>query len=494
MLTTYKFKLKPTLQQIQTLEQDRKNCLYVKNRMIGDREFTYHAQHILGDYCSLHNKKTYTVTALRSNLETKCLESGLQCSINRNASLGEPYKAKTLAKRSAYEMQSSFLPTLKELKPELKLTSAGALQNAVKQVDIAFSRFFKKQAKHPIYKKNNQIGINYSDTECKFDTENYALYLSSSIGWVKFYNSHQFWQGMKFSHFVVTQDADGWYISILVKDESLPSVKQKTEFKSVLGVDVGIKKIVSLSDEQVVKNPQFLKQSERRLAIRQRRLSRKKKKSQNRDKAKVAVARTHQKIRRKRENFQWKLAKRLASKADVVAFEDLNIQGMRARCKPKKDEVTGKYLKNNQKAKSQLNKAISDAAWYDLKLKTQHQASKLGGLVIDVPARFSSQECSKCGYVSKKNRDKEKFVCEECAHYADADVDAAVVIRNRAIEKLGMVSLSLVKRKVTPKPEITGSQQKRESLGLSDEPRNPQSKVEYVQLNLFDLKSEWETG
>lgn len=161
----------------------------------------------------------------------------------------------------------------------------------------------------------------------------------------------------------------------------------------------------------------------------------------------------------------------------------------------KKDEVTGKYLKNNQKAKSQLNKAISDAAWYGLKLKTQHQASKLGGLVVEVPARFSSQECSKCGYVSKKNRDKEKFVCEECTHHTDADVDAAVVIRNRAIEKLGIDSLRVVSPKVTLKPEVTGSQQKREtSLGFPDEPKNPQSKVEYVQLDLFDLKSEWETG
>jgi putative transposase len=494
MLTTYKFKLKPTLQQIQTFEQDRKNCCYVKNRMIGDREFTYHAQHILGDYCSLYNKKTYTVTALRSNLETKCLESGLQCSINRNVSLGEPYKTKTFAKRCTYEMQSSFLPVLKELKPELKLTSAGALQNAVKQVDIAFSRFFKKQAKHPTYKKNHQIEINYSDTECKIDTENHAIYLSSSIGWVRFYNSRQFWRSMKFSRFVVTKDAEGWYVSILIKDESIPDTEQRTEFKSVLGVDVGIKKIVSLSDERVLKNPQFLKQSQRRIAIRQRRLSRKKKKSGNRDKAKVAVARIHQKVKRQREDFQWKVAKHLASKADVVAFEDLNIQGMKARCKPKKDEATGKYLKNHQKAKSQLNKAISDAAWYSLKLKTQHQASKLGGLVVEVPARFSSQECSKCGYISKKNRGKEKFVCEECSHYADADVDAAIVIRNRAIEKLGIDSLRMVSPKVTPKSEVTDSQKKRESLGLPDEPRNPQSKVRYVQLDLFDLKSEWETG
>ncbi|MFP5271675.1 zinc ribbon domain-containing protein [Coleofasciculus sp.] len=116
---------------------------------------------------------------------------------------------------------------------------------------------------------------------------------------------------------------------------------------------------------------------------------------------------------------------------------------------------------------------------------------------INVNPRKSSQECSECGFTSPKNRDKEKFVCECCGHYAGADIDAAIVIANRAKEKLGIVSLPLVNRKVTPKPEITGSPKKRESLGLLVSPRNPSSKVKYkvkyVQFDLFNLKTEWET-
>ncbi len=109
--------------------------------------------------------------------------------------------------------------------------------------------------------------------------------------------------------------------------------------------------------------------------------------------------------------------------ADVISFEALNIQGMKRRCKPSLCPETATYLRNNQKAKSQLNKAISDAAWYSLRQKTKHQAAKLGNWVIEVNPRGSSQECHLCGYRSPKNRMGEKFVCENCGHYEDADIE-----------------------------------------------------------------------
>lgn len=79
-------------------------------------------------------------------------------------------------------------------------------------------------------------------------------------------------------------------------------------------------------------------------------------------------------------DYQWKQAKKIASTADVIAFEELNIKGMKARCKPKFDEATGRYLKNRQTAKAALNKAICDASWYSLRIKTEHQAKKLAFL------------------------------------------------------------------------------------------------------------------
>lgn len=152
------------------------------------------------------------------------------------------------------------------------------------------------------------------------------------------------------------------------------------------------------------------------------------------------MARVHQKIRRQRQDYQWKAAKQIASSADIIIFEDLNLKAMKARCKPKWDEEKQRDLRNNQSAKSQLNQAISDASWYALKLKTKHQASKLGNWVADINPRKTSQECYQCGYVSPKNRNGEKFVCESCANYEYADINAAKIIGKRAIKQLNLSS------------------------------------------------------
>lgn len=284
--------------------------------------------------------------------------------------------------------------------------------------------------------------------------------------------------------------------------------------------------IVSLSDGTTVPNPNFLKKQQRRLEIRQRSLARSKKGSGKRKKAGKRIARLHQRIRRQREDFQWKAGKQIAQKADVIAFEELNIKGMKARCKPKKNEEIGLYLRNGQSRKAGLNKAISDASWYSLRIKTEHQAGKLGNRVLTVNPRYTSQECSECHYISPKNREKEKFVCERCGHHADADefgdkkigaalfedplfspvcsiegcpnffkpclrdIDGAVVIGQRALTNLGIASLRVVSPKVMPKLESTSC--KEISLPVGGEPGNL-IKVKWVQMSLFDLE-EWETG
>jgi putative transposase len=94
--------------------------------------------------------------------------------------------------------------------------------------------------------------------------------------------------------------------------------------------------------------------------------------------------------------------------------------------------------------------------------------------------------------VSPQNRDKEKFVCENCGHHEDADTQAGRVLAQRGKDKLGIDTLRVVSPKVTTKPELTGSRRRKVSLALAGESGNP-SKIKYVQLELFDFK-EWETG
>ncbi len=155
---------------------------------------------------------------------------------------------------------------------------------------------------------------------------------------------------------------------------------------------------------------------------------------------------------------------------------------MTARCKPKQDEF-GKYIANGAAAKAGLNKAILDASWGELKQKVRTLSEKAGVIFHEVNPRFSSQECSCCGYISPTNRSCEKFLCESCGYLADADVDAAIVIRQRGLDELGidLPKLPVVHGKVTPKKLVA---RPGKPLGLPDGSGKPQ---QYLQLSLLDL-------
>lgn len=393
-------------------------------------------------------------------------------------------------KISAYEMHSSLATVWRSSKPWYKEVLADVLQQALRNLDKAFQNFFSGGAKFPRFKRTNDINIEFKPSTVRIKGNRIVFPI---LGAMRFFVSRHITENWQVRTVTISSQADGWYVSVLLRDETIADFPRNRESaaQTIVAVDVGIRKIASLSNGETIANPRIYQKLERRLTIRQRRCSRKKKGSRNRAKQVNRVSRVHQQIRRQREDFAWKLGKKIALTADVIAFEALNIKAMKARCKPKRDPVTGKYLKNNQSSKSQLNKAISDAAWHGLKLKTAHQAAKLGNWVIEVNPRCSSQQCQQCGYVSPKNRLGEKFLCEVCSYYEDADVNAAKNLAVRAQNKLGIASLRVVSPKVTPKPEVTGCKEK--SLALAGEPGNLVS-VKYLQLSLFDAIQEWETG
>lgn len=148
------------------------------------------------------------------------------------------------------------------------------------------------------------------------------------------------------------------------------------EVKTAIGVDLGIAKLASLSTGETIPNPRFAIDTERRRKILHRRASRKQKGSKKRRDAYQHLARLENKVANQRNDYQWKLAYKLVGMADVLVFEDLNVKGMSARCKPKKDESTGRYIKNGAAAKSGLNKAILDASWGELKQKASAVVSR----------------------------------------------------------------------------------------------------------------------
>lgn len=361
MQTAYRFKLIPTQEQCDLMASWLEMLRGVVNYNLADRIDSYNQGFIEGDFCCLRFKAEATP---------------LTCCVNRSASNGEPWRENIPSlrrgkkekpfnpKRSAYEMQSSALKPLKQSRPWYKLVNSDVLQQALRHLDTAFNRFFSGQAKFPRFKSRAE----FNSFEFKPGTvrikRNHIIF--PSLGDMRFFKSRKIPESWEIRTVTVSREADGWYASILLRDQTVPDMPKKPidELQTVNGVDRGIKKIVAMADGAVEPNPQIGKRFERRLKIRQRRLSRKKKGSKNRSKARNRVARVHQKIRRVRDNYQWKLAQKIAQSADVIGFENLNIKGMKARCKPKKDPETGKSIKNGQAAKSALNKAICDASWY----------------------------------------------------------------------------------------------------------------------------------
>jgi putative transposase len=286
---------------------------------------------------------------------------------------------------------------------------------------------------------------------------------------MRFHLSRSFPSGFEVRTVTVRKKADGWYLSVQLRDDAVPSPFTKGGIETAIGADLGIKKLVCLSTGELVENPELGKKSQRRRQLLSRRASRKKKGSARRKKAYQHLARLDLRVERQRTDYHWKVANRLVKSADCIIFENLNILGMMARCKPKVCPETGKHLRNGQAAKAGLNRAIADAAWGELKQKVKVLAVKSGVLVHEIHPRHTSQECSACGYISPTNREKEKFLCESCGWIADADVDAAVVIRQRGLTELGIsIPLPGVPRKVT-----LMESDKETSVGLPTEPENP---------------------
>jgi len=207
-----------------------------------------------------------------------------------------------------------------------------------------------------------------------------------------------------------------WYATFSC--DACPVVEQAIDFVSeVEGLDVGLSKFLVSSDVRELSNPRWLRESESTLVKLQRRLSKKKRGSKNRLKAKLKVAKLHQTITRQREDFHKKLARKLAMQIKYIGIEDLNVQGM---------------VKNHCLAKS-----ISDVGWGSFFAYLKYYKTIFDGDVIEI-GRFepTSQTCSKCGHRQDMPLKERTFVCGNCHVRIDRDLNAALNIKRLTISKL----------------------------------------------------------
>ncbi|OKH45280.1 hypothetical protein NIES2101_26590 [Calothrix sp. HK-06] len=261
----------------------------------------------------------------------------------------------------------------------------------------------------------------------------------------------------------------------------LPQIQEISDVKSVVGIDVGVNKLVAITDGSFIENirPATNNKTARRLAIRQRAASRKVKGSNNKRKVIEKLARTHHKISQQRSGYNWQAASKIVNTADAVVREDLNIKNMVKRAKPKHDG-NGGYKRNGASSKTGLNKVILDCGWGDLFDKITWLAAKSGKLVIVVDPKYSSQECPACGHTDKSNRDGEKFVCTQCNYTEHADTKASRVIAKRS-------GLVFPKNKKKTLPVDDGKVTSNSYQHIVVEVRNHAYDQKGIQLTLFDL-------
>lgn len=289
-----------------------------------------------------------------------------------------------------------------------------SLQGMTRNLESAFTRFFREKKGFPNYKsKKNPVQSFPVPQHYSVDFENNTIKLPK-IGIVKAVLHRTFEGELKTA--TVSKSCTGkYYISILVDNGKELPVKETFSEATTAGVDVGIKDFAVLSSGEKIENPKYLKSSLKRLKVLQKRVSRKQKGSKNREKAKQRLAKLHERITNQRNDFQHKLSFRLVSENQAIALETLNVKGMQ---------------KNHR-----LAQAIGDSAWSSFVTKLEYKAEWFGKTILRI-GQFepSSKICNVCGYhksdLTLKDRE---WTCPDCKTVLDRDVNAAINIKKFAL-------------------------------------------------------------
>ncbi len=290
------------------------------------------------------------------------------------------------------------------------------LQQKLRDMDRAFSDCFDKSQplkRLPAFKKKGYgYGIRFPQG---FRVEGRRIFLPK-LGWIGFYKSQDI--GGTIKNITVTNRAGKWYASIQV-EQTLDIGKHPSE--SETGIDAGIKCFAAFSDGTMIQGVNSFRKHEDALAREQRKLSRKKKGSNNWKKQKRKISRLHHTIANVRSDFLHKLSTGISKNHARVFVEGLNIKNMSSSARG-----TIEKPGRNIRAKSGLNKAILDQGWFELRRQLQYKLSWRGGQLVEVDYRYTSQRCSSCGHTAKENRQSQAvFKCLACGYEENADINAA---------------------------------------------------------------------
>jgi putative transposase len=328
--------------------------------------------------------------------------------------------------------------------PWLKDAPCHPLQHALKDLEKAYKNFFAKRADFPRFKrKGGGDAFRYPDPkQIKLDQANNRLFLPK-LGWLRYRNSRDVLGEVR--NVTVSQSSGKWFASIQTQREVEQPLPTAT---TAIGIDVGIARFATMSDDSFIAPLNSFKKHQQRLARYQRRMSRKVKFSNNWKKAKARVQKIHTGIANARKDFLHKTTTTISQNHALVCIEDLQVRNM-SRSSKGSNEQHGKMVKQ----KSGLNRAILDQGWGEFRQQLDYKVSWNGGMLLAVPPHNTSRTCPCCGHVSKDNRQTQaKFLCVDCGYENHADVVGAINVLERGYRLLACGEMAQLGRSAKQEP------------------------------------------
>ncbi|VEP11417.1 transposase [Hyella patelloides LEGE 07179] len=397
MILNYRYRIYPDAEQVETLNEWLETCRVSYNYALRELKDWIASRKCPIDRCSLESE--YIMAA------------------------GYPFPS--------YHQQQNNLPKAKKKFPRLKSVPSQVLQINIRRLHDSWDSFRVRGYGFPRYKKYGQMkSILFPQFKSNPLTGSLR---APSVGQVKIpklgkvkINIHRpIPDGFIVKQIRVVKKAMGWFAVVAIEsDIELPLPMPHGH---AIGVDVGLLSYVATSDGSTEKRPKFFKTAYSRLKVLQKRLSKKKKRGENYEKARIKVAKQHNHIAFKRTDYQFKLAHKLCDMADTIYIEDCDFRIM---------------------AKGMLGKHTLDAAFGKQRDILEYVAQKRDVFVGRVDHRGTSQTCPNCRTEVRKDLSVRLHECHECSYVVDRDIASAQEICNRGQETY---------RGTPEKPEI-GSQ------------------------------------
>lgn len=336
------------------------------------------------------------------------------CRLIYNKGLAMRNEAYQNGDKIGYSQTSAMLTALKKNEEFafLKTVDSIALQQSLRDLDRSFVNFFQKRAAHPTFKSKHNRHQSYRTINQGDNIRTVGKYLKlPKLGFVRIRQSMEVG---KIHNVTIEHTPTGKYFAVLnVEFEPQPLINMG----GLIGIDVGIKEFYSDSNGNMVSNPKYLEKSMRKLIREQRKLSRKQKGSNNRNKQRVKVALVHEKITNQRNDFLQKESTKLIRENQTICIEDLKVKNM---------------MRNHK-----LAQHIGSASWSKFFDMLTYKSVWYGNNIVKVPTMYpSSQTCSCCGYKNPqvKNLALRKWECPECHTRHDRDTNASVNILNKGLQ------------------------------------------------------------